>query len=140
MNIVLQTTRAQWRDCHSLFLHLRPHLDEATFLAQVARQAVQGFRMVAVEREGAKLGAAGFRCVEHLAWGRVLYIDDLITDPVQTRKGVAGALLDWLIAHARDVGCDQLHLDTGYQRTAAHRLYLRKGLQLHCHHLAMPLH
>ena len=33
--------------------------------------------------------------------------------------------------------CDGLHLDPGYARHDAHRLYLSKGLQFNCHHLAL---
>ena len=33
--------------------------------------------------------------------------------------------------------CDGLHLDPGYARHDAHRLYLRKGLQFNSHHLAL---
>jgi hypothetical protein len=47
--------------------------------------------------------------------------------------------MDWMVAHARANGCQGVHLDTGYTRHAAHRLYLRKGLQLNCHHLALDL-
>ena len=48
-----------------------------------------------------------------------------------------GALLDWLVQHAQENHCCGLHLDSGYARHAAHRLYLNKGLQLNCHHFAL---
>ena len=44
-----------------------------------------------------------------------------------------------VIAHARDQGCAGVHLDTGYARHDAHRLYLRKGFRFDCHHLALDL-
>ncbi|WP_235578730.1 GNAT family N-acetyltransferase [Rhodanobacter sp. Root627] len=70
---------------------------------------------------------------------KVLYVDDLTTLPGATSQGFAGALMDWMVAHARANDCQGVHLDTGYTRHAAHRLYLRKGLQLNCHHLALDL-
>ena len=71
--------------------------------------------------------------------GEDLYIDDLTTLPGETAQGFAGALLDWLIEHARSRECQGVHLDTGYARHAAHRLYLRKGFQLSSHHLVLAL-
>jgi GNAT superfamily N-acetyltransferase len=69
----------------------------------------------------------------------VVYIDDLTTLPEARGKGFARALLDWLIAHTKDSGCDAVHLDTGYGRHAAHRLYLSRGFELNCHHMAVDL-
>jgi hypothetical protein len=53
-----------------------------------------------------------------------------------TGKGYAGALLDWIFAKAKELHCDQVHLDSGYQRHDAHRLYLKKGMKLACHHFS----
>lgn len=45
-------------------------------------------------------------------------------------------MLKWLQEHAKARQCDAVHLDTGYQRHAAHLAYLRNGFELNCHHLA----
>lgn len=126
--------------CFPAFHALRPHLSEAAFVAQVLRQQSQGYEVLVLKHDGAVKSVAGFRVAEFLAWGKVLYIDDLATLPGETSHGYAGALLDWLVEHARNLECDAVHLDTGYARHAAHRLYLRKGFQLACHHLALDLH
>jgi GNAT superfamily N-acetyltransferase len=125
--------------CFPAFSALRPHIDRAAFLPQVRRQQPQGFRILARKHEGIVKSAAGFRFAEYLAWGKVLYIDDLTTLPDARGQGHAGALLDWLIAHAKEHGCDAVHLDTGYMRHSAHRLYLHKGFQLGAHHMALSL-
>ena len=90
-----------------------------------------------LKHEGIVKSAAGFRIAEFLAWGKVLYIDDLITLPAEKKRGYAGELLDWLIAYAQNQQCEGVHLDTGYTRHDAHRLYLRKGLQFKSHHLTL---
>jgi GNAT superfamily N-acetyltransferase len=59
--------------------------------------------------------------------------------PEDKGRGFAGKLMDWLVDHARQSGCDAVHLDTGYARHDAHPLYLRKGLQFYCHHLALKI-
>lgn len=125
--------------CFPAFLALRPHLSEDAFIAQVRRQQSQGYRIVAV-RAGAQVpSAAGYRLAEFLAWGKVLYIDDLTTLESARGQGHGSALLDWLIGHAREQGCAAIHLDSGHQRHAAHRLYLNKGFVLSSHHLALAL-
>ena len=135
--IFIADSEKEIQDCFPVFKVLRPHLSEAIFLPQVRRQQTQGFQVIALKCDGVVKSAAGFRFAEFLAWGKVLYIDDLITLPEEKKRGYAGQLLDWLIAHAQSHKCDGLHLDTGYARHDAHRLYLRKGLQLSSHHLAL---
>ncbi len=122
--------------CFDAFHTLRPHLTRDTFLAQVRRQEAQGYQIVALRCDGEVKSAAGFRLSEFLAWGKVLYIDDLTTLDRARGKGYASALLDWLAAHAQAMQCAAMHLDTGYTRHAAHRVYLQKGFELNCHHLA----
>ena len=139
MTVFHPTSDAELASCFPAFLALRPHLDLEGFLQQVRRQQAQGYRIVAMQADGLVPSAAGYRFTEFLAWGKVLYIDDLTTLEPARGQGHGGALLDWLIAHAREQGCNAVHLDSGYQRHAAHRLYLHKGFVLSSHHLALPL-
>jgi len=123
----------------AVFVHLRPHLDCATFVKQVRAQRTEGYKIVYFELDGQIVSAAGYRVASFLAWGKVLYIDDLITHPEKKRLGLGGALLDWLIEEGSRLGCDEVHLDTGFARHDAHRLYLNKGFRLNCHHLSLQL-
>jgi GNAT superfamily N-acetyltransferase len=140
IEIFIADTDAEIEACFPAFHGLRPHLDLTEFLPQVRRQQEQGYQILALRHEGTVKSAAGFRFLEFLAWGKVLYIDDLTTLPEERGQGFAGSLLDWLIEHAKSRQCQAAHLDTGYARHAAHRLYLRKGFQFNCHHLALELH
>lgn len=125
--------------CFSVFKFLRPHLDEDGFIERVREQAREGYRVAYIERNGEIIAAAGYRVITFLAWGKVLYIDDLITHPEQKRSGLGSALLDWLLAQGKRLGCNEAHLDTGHQRHDAHRLYLNKGFLLSCHHMSVKL-
>jgi GNAT superfamily N-acetyltransferase len=137
--IIAIETDDQIYACFQALLALRPQLSAATLLERVRRQYAQGYRLTAIQAAGEIPALAGWRMLEFLAWGRVLYIDDLSTLPQSRGLGYGGMLLDWLIEHARAAGCDGVHLDTGYQRHAAHRLYLAKGFVFDCHHCALPL-
>jgi len=123
---------------------LRTHLtDEAEFVRRVdERQRPQGYRLVATVEDDGTVGAvAGFRVLEMLAFGRVLYVDDLSTLPVARRRGHGRALLDWCAAEAQRAGCDALHLDSGVgpDRRDAHRLYFNAGMRISSHHFAREL-
>lgn len=125
--------------CFGVFKFLRPHLDEVSFIERVRTQTREGYKIAYIEQENEIVAAAGYRVATFLAWGRVLYIDDLVTRPEKKRLGLAGALLDWLLEQGRQLGCDEVHLDTGFQRHDAHRLYLNKGFVLTCHHMSAKL-
>jgi hypothetical protein len=38
--------------------------------------------------------------------------------------------LDWLEAQAKKLGCDVLALDSGVQRSGAHKFYFREGMHI----------
>jgi GNAT superfamily N-acetyltransferase len=122
---------------------LRPHYrDEAEFVRQVDElQRPQGYRLVGAFEGGSCMAVAGFRELHTLAWGHVIYVDDLSTLPAGRRRGHARALLEWLAGEAKRLGCDQLHLDSGVEanRLDAHRLYLNTGMRITSFHFAKPL-
>ena len=65
--------------CFDAYAVLRPHLTRDQFVPQVRRQEAQGFQILSLRDEGRVKSAAGFRLAEFMAWGRVLYNDDLTT-------------------------------------------------------------
>ncbi|MEK6747697.1 MAG: GNAT family N-acetyltransferase [Pseudomonadota bacterium] len=139
MRIALAESVADLTRCYPVIAELRPHLSEAQFLAQVARQREQAYELAYVEASGAINSVAGFRLMEMLAFGKILYIDDLITTDAQRSHGYGAQLFDWLCDQARQQGCAQLHLDSGVQRFAAHRFYLRQRMEINSHHFALKL-
>jgi GNAT superfamily N-acetyltransferase len=127
------------RRCHAVMRQLRPHVDEDALVERVRRQRNEAYRLVFVERDGAVVAVAGFRIAHNLAWGRFLYVDDLVTDGTRRSTGHGTELLDWMVTEARRRGCDEFHLDSGVQRFGAHRFYLRHGLDITSHHFALRL-
>jgi GNAT superfamily N-acetyltransferase len=140
MSVFTVQSDADILSCLRVMQFLRPHVEETTFVAQIREQEAQGYRLIAIRDSGRVCAAAGYRMGTFLAWGRILYVDDLITDPEKRKRGLGSTLLQWLISKARSENCAQLHLDSGYHRFAAHRFYLDNGLQLYCHHFAIKLH
>lgn len=85
------------------------------------------------------VSVVGYRFFESLAYGKLVKIDDLVTLPEARGQGHGGRLIDYVRQEAVANQCASIHLDTGYTRHLAHRLYLDKGFEFSCHHLALRL-
>jgi GNAT superfamily N-acetyltransferase len=125
--------------CFPVMRQLRPHLRESEFVAAVRRQAAGGYRLAYLAADGSVRAVAGYRFLDNLYSGRVLYVDDLSTDEAVRSRGHGGRLFDWLVERAREEGCRTLELDSGVQRFDAHRFYLRKRMVISSHHFRLTL-
>lgn len=139
MKIELVETDDDIGRCFRVTSQLRPHIPEAEFVPRVRRQMKSGYRLACVTDAEKVVAVAGFRISECLAWGRHLYVDDLVTADGERSRGYGKDLFDWLVAYAREQGCEQLHLDSGVQRFDAHRFYLRHGMHISSHHFSLRL-
>ena len=118
---------------------LRPHIESVEeFVARVnGAQRPEGYRLVAsFAGDENAVAAAGFRRLHTLAWGDVIYVDDLVTLESHRGEGHAHRLLEWIHAEARRLGCDQIHLDSAPHRHPAHRLYLTKRFHISSFHFS----
>jgi len=119
---------------------LRTSMAPEDYLPTARRMMADGFRLAALRDEaGVVRAVAGYRFFEMLYAGRILYVDDLITDETSRSRGHGKAMLDWLKAQARSSGCAQLHLDSGVQREKAHRFYFREGMGVNAYHFRIEL-
>ncbi len=127
--------------CFAVMRQLRPHLaDEADFIARVRRQMAQErWRLIYAEEDGAVAAVAGFRILECLHSGRTLYVDDLVTDQDRRGRGHGERLMAYMEQVARDEGCETLALDSGTQRSGAHKFYFRQGLPITSFHFARKI-
>ena len=87
MSIQLAESDAQIDGCFEVMSQLRPHLPRSAFVQRVWRQQQGGFQMAYLEDAGRVTAVAGFRIVENLAWGRHMYVDDLVTDEAARSTG-----------------------------------------------------
>ena len=130
MNIKLARTDAEILACYPVMQHLRDLASATAFLDSVRSQQNSGYHIAVLTDEDMAHAVAGFRLGENLAWGRHLYVDDLVTHPESRSKGYGAALLEWLTEFARSNGAGQLHLDSGTERADTHRFYRREGLEV----------
>lgn len=139
MEIKLAETDSDVECCFPVMVQLRMHLTPDTFLKRFHKQVSEGYQIAFVLDLGVARAVAGFRIMEMLAYGRILYVDDLVTDESGRSKGYGDALMDWLAAFARAQGCVQLQLDSGVQRFRAHAFYFRKRMHISAYHFAQTL-
>ena len=125
--------------CFPVYRQLRSNLVEDQFVATVHRMHATGFQMAMRLFEDRVVAVAGFRIIENFYTGRVLYVDDLVTDETARSAGHGKALLRWLIEYAKDHRCLAFELDSGTHRHGAHKFYLREGMHISDFHFSLSL-
>jgi len=137
--IFIAKTTEQVGRCCSVMLELRPHIQAIDFAARVFAQQKGGYQLVCLESENVIRSVAGFRVLELLFSGRTFYVDDLVTHSSDRSRGFGATLFDWIVDYAKADGCTYLTLDSGVQRFAAHRFYLKRGMDITSHHFQLKL-
>jgi GNAT superfamily N-acetyltransferase len=123
-----------------VMLQLRPHVAPDEYLPTIKRMMqTDGYHLAALYVGETVRAVAGYRFMEMLYCGKIMYVDDLNTDENARSKGHGKALMDWLKAEARMHGCGQLHLDSGVQRESTHRFYFRERLTIIDYHFRVML-
>ncbi len=117
---------AEWlARAEAVHRQLRPHLP-ADYAAKMVR-VLKDARMALAVEGNAVLGLAVYRWHENTFDGVKFYIDDLVTDGACRSKGVGRFLIAHLEEVAGKLGASGLVLDSGTQRTRAHKFYFREG-------------
>ena len=137
MNIKIAESDAELARISDVLLELRGTFTKDALIAQIKAQQKDGYRVAYLESGGEVVCVAGFVVGVKLAWGKHLYVDALVTADRHRSTGAGKRMVDWLKAHALDLGCRQLQLDSGVQRFDAHRFYLREGFHISSHHFAI---
>jgi GNAT superfamily N-acetyltransferase len=137
--VTLATTPEQIGRCSSVMRELRPHIKAIDFAARVLLQQKEGYQLAFLESDRVVRSVAGFRILNLLFSSRTLYVDDLVTHDSDRSQGFGAALFDWLVDYAKEQGCEHFSLDSGVQRFAAHRFYLKRGMDITSHHFDLKL-
>lgn len=114
--------------CYSIMKELRPHLTPEEYINIYEHaHAADGYRIVALEVDGAIVAAMGYRFLWDYVRGRHLYVDDLVTSAAVRSKGYGAELLQHAEHLARDESCQILRLCTGIENQGGIRFYERNG-------------
>lgn len=127
-----QAIHAEWlARAEAVHRELRPQI-QPDYAGQLAGIFADGGRLVVAADGEDVLGVALYRCYRDTFSGTKFYVDDLVTTSSRRSRGVGRTLLDWLQQEARRLGASNFILDSGTQRTDAHRFYFREGLVVEC--------
>ena len=119
---------------------LRPHLERDSYVARIRQLAASdGLRLVALADEGEIRAVASYRVMDMLYCGRLLYIDDVVSDESKRSRGHGAALMAYLKDQARALGCSEVQLISRTTREHAHRFYFREGFGIECFHFRNKL-
>ena len=127
MNIRELLTDEEFDAAFDVMSELRTHLDKSKYLELLAEMRPNGYRMVAVEDEGAIVALAGMTTSVNFYYGHYMWVYDLITTDKGRSKGYGIALLGHLEQMARDEGCETIALSSAHFRKDAHRFYADKA-------------
>lgn len=139
MKIELLINNNKIRQVATILHELRQHLDINTIIETIKTETKNGYVIAYVIDKEEILGVVGFRIQYKLAWGRHIYIDDLITKSTSRSLGTGKKLLDYVKEYAVKNNCKQLHLDSGVQRYEAHKFYFREALAVSSFHFKQEI-
>ncbi len=140
MTVVEATSDKAILETRDVMRQLRPSISVDAYLPTIRRMMrTDGYRLAALYEDQHVRAVAGYRFMEMLHCGRILYVDDLNTDEAFRSRGCGRVLIAWLKNQARVSGCEQIHLDSGVQREAAHRFYFRERLTIRGYHFSAHL-
>lgn len=69
--------------------------------------------------------------------GRILLLEDLVTDEAARSRGVGTALLDRVWKTGRRASCTALELDSGVTDAPAHRFYFQHRMSVLAFHFVL---
>lgn len=135
------TSNEQILSCFDAMNALRPHLKKENFVDLINEMQAGGYLLAYVKENNTVSAVTGYRYLQNLYAGKIIYVDDLSTLPESRKKGYAKQLIDFVCDEARKNNCSQVHLDSacGPHRYEAHRFYLRYGFNITSHHFGLVL-
>jgi GNAT superfamily N-acetyltransferase len=148
---IRQATASDSRTIHALLLEAARWVDALGVvmwedgeleLEGIRREVAAGEFHVA-EVDGRPAGAIRFQTEDLLFWPDIpqaasAFVHRLVVSRDFSGTGISTALLQWAVAHARDLGKDWLRLDCDDSRPKLKALYERFGFTLHSYRQVGP--
>lgn len=123
-----------------LIAELNPDLPAETLERRLTEMLERGYRCVAARIPGGEIvGVAGFWTGCRFWCGRYIDADNVIVSEDYRNRGVGAALMDWIHAEGRRMGCAVAVLDSYVTFVDAHRFYERMGYEKVGYHFTMDL-
>lgn len=123
---------------------LRSNIEDAQDYLQLIQnlRKTEHYRLISLlDNDDHCLAVSGFRIKHSLfsAGKKEMYIDDLVTDAAHRSRSFGKQMFVWLKSESRRLGCVAITLDSGIQRTEAHKFYGREGMKITSFHFSLML-
>lgn len=120
------TTIEQWVQAFPVMTQLRTDITEHTYLDLLKEMRKEGYRLFAFSINEQIVSLAGFCIRTNFYNKRHVYIYDLITDSSHRSRGYGENLFGYIHQWSLENGAEIVALESGVQRTEAHRFYEEK--------------
>ena len=131
------SSKEDFTKCWEAMQQLRPRLRLDEYLVMSLYMQDEGYKLIYIEEHDKVLAFCGYRFQTMIHYGRSIYIDDVFTLP--KARDQASALLNYVLQQAKLAGVQSIHLDSSYQHSEAHRLYMNHGFKIESHHFVLHL-
>jgi len=108
---------------------LRPDLDEDHFIEIIDERIRAGYHFAMLLEGSGVVAVAGYRYGVSFAWGRYVFVEDLVADESVKGQGFRRGLLGFLKEQARHHNCRMVRIDSRNERNEAHALYEEEGFE-----------
>jgi GNAT superfamily N-acetyltransferase len=117
---------AQYIKAFPLLSQLRTELQLNEYLELLNKMIGEGYRLFALYEGNQIKSLIGLSIRTNFYNKSHLYIHDLVSDTIERSKGYGQQLLQYIHQWAKDQGLEYVALESGLQRTEAHRFYEEK--------------
>lgn len=124
-----QAVRDKIAACETLHRQLRANVEQP-YVDHIMSLLSDGAQLAIGYDNGEVRCLLLFRIFGTTLGGKRLYVDDVVTDFDYRGRSYGGQMLTWVEAAAKSQGCIMTTLESGVQRSAAHRFYCCNGYNI----------
>jgi GNAT superfamily N-acetyltransferase len=117
------TNTKQWLEAYPIMKQLRTDLIEETYIELLLDMSKDGYKLYAMYVEDQIVSLVGLSWRINFYNKRHIFIYDLVTDVSQRSFGYGEKLLKYIHDWANENGAEYVALESGLERTDAHRFY-----------------
>jgi len=128
------TTEQEWMDAYAVIVQLRTELTVEKYLQLLKEMTQDGYMLFALFENKKMIVVTGLSWRVNFYSERHIFVYDLVTDEQYRSGGYGEKLLHYLHLWGKDNGGHYIVLESGIQRSNAHRFYEdRLGYEKWCY-------
>ncbi|WP_427110212.1 GNAT family N-acetyltransferase [Lysinibacillus xylanilyticus] len=128
------TSQQEWMEAYPVMAQLRAELTLEKYLLLLKEMTRDGYMLFALYENMQIVAVAGLSWRVNFYSERHIFVYDLVTDEKYRSRGYGEKLLQYLHQWGKENGAHYIALESGIQRTSAHRFYEdRLGYEKWCY-------